>query len=59
MVGAESSSDDSSMAVRRESSTFFFFFLGADFMSSISISKPVSLEARRTFWPCLPMAIDC
>ena len=58
-VGVSISSLDSSIAESKESSTFFFFFLAAAFWSSISISKPVSLEARRTFWPCLPMAIDC
>ena len=39
----------SSIAESKESSTFFFFFLAVAFWSSISISKPVSLEARRTF----------
>lgn len=57
MIGEDYSA--SSRAERRESSTFCFFFLGAVLVSSISISKPVSLEAKRTFWPCLPMAIDC
>ena len=48
----------SSIAERSASSTFCFFFLGVDLVRTMSISYPVSLEAKRTFWPCLPIAID-